>query len=125
MHGGGRAGYVDRPLLRYRVDGAGLTADRMTALRSRVQVLERAAALDLAPDERRVVDHFLRRRRRRAQLAEIEVAVAARAPGARRGAATAAFRLDVPLRLRGLLLAAALVPALGPRIGAYGGHRRG
>lgn len=124
LHRGARAGYVERPLLRYRVDGAGLTADRMTALRSRVQVLERAAALDLSPDERRVVEQTLRRRRRRARLAEVEVALAAREPHARRRAAAEAFGPDVPLGVRALLLASAAVPGLGTRIAAVGGHRR-
>jgi hypothetical protein len=93
-------------------------------LRSRVHVLERASTLDLSPGQRRLVEGTLRRRRRRARLAEIEVALAAREPGSRRRAAAAAFGGDVPLRVRGLLLCAAAVPALAPRIAALDGHRR-
>ena len=124
LHRGAHAGYVDRPLLRYRVDGTGLTADRMVALRSRVQVLERVAALDLTSDERRVVEDTLRRRRRRARLADVEVALETGAPHARRRAAAEAVARDLPIRVRGLLLAAALVPPLAGRIAAFDGHRR-
>jgi len=125
LQGGAQAGYVNRPLLRYRVDGAGLTADRLVALRSRVQVIERAAALELPPDARRAVDHYLPRRRRRALLAEVETDLAERHPGARRRAAAAALGPEIPLRVRGLLLLSAAVPQASRLIGALDGRRRG
>jgi glycosyltransferase involved in cell wall biosynthesis len=63
--GGARAGYVDEPLMTYRIDGVGLTGDRLASLRERLTVLERARALPLLEPERAALEETLARERRK------------------------------------------------------------
>jgi hypothetical protein len=116
LHAGCRAGGIDEPLLRYRIAGhQSLTDDRVAALQSRVRVLEVAAQLDLAADERAELDRYLRRRRRRVLLAESEQALRARRPDARRRSFVVAFAREMPLGARLRALAAAAAPRTAAR----------
>ena len=116
LHAGCRAGGIDEPLLRYRISGhESLTDDRVAALQSRVRVLEVAARLDLAGDEREQLEVFLRRRRRRVLLAEAEQALRAHGPDARRTALAVAFASAMPLQVRLKALAAAIAPRVAAR----------
>jgi GT2 family glycosyltransferase len=128
LHAGSAAGLVDQPLLRYRIGTRSLTGDRLKALRSRVHILELASKLDLSADERRALDHFLARRRRRLLLAEAERALRAHDPDARRRSLTAAFASGMPLRPRLLAFGAAAAPGIAARtlaaIESRSGHTR-
>jgi Glycosyl transferase family 2 len=116
LHRGAAAGLVDQPLLRYRISGAGsLTDDRVAALRSRVQILERAACLDLTPAERRAVERFVSARRRRAMLAEADQALLDGRPDRRRRAFEVARTSGIGPRIRINALAAMLAPRLAAR----------
>jgi glycosyltransferase involved in cell wall biosynthesis len=115
LHRGSAAGAVDEPLLRYRVGGPSLTSDRVAALRSRERVLALAARLDLSPDERFVLERFLRRRRRAAALVEAEQAIRERRRDARTRALRAALTPGTSLAPRAKSLAAAAAPGLAAR----------
>jgi hypothetical protein len=116
LHGGALAGLVDEPLLRYRIAGEGsLTDNRAAALRYRVTVLERAATLDLSARERAELERFLPRRRRRALLAEAQLALREHAPDARRRALGVAVAAGMPGSTRARAVAAALAPGAAAR----------
>lgn len=113
LHAGAKAGIVNEPLLRYRIAGEhSLTDDRVGALRGRVEVLEYAARLDLTPEERRELERFLPRRRRRALLAEAELALRQRSASARRRAIEVTLARGMPAAARLKGLTAALAPRL-------------
>jgi GT2 family glycosyltransferase len=120
---GARVGLVPEPLVRYRLREDSLTADRAVALRSRVTVLERALELPLSPEQRRLAESLLPRRRRRADVAAAESAVRGRDPSARRRALAVARMRDVPVRTRLAALAAAIAPARAA-VRLAGGSRR-
>jgi GT2 family glycosyltransferase len=128
LHAGCAAGLVDEPLLRYRIGTQSLTGDRLRALRSRVHILELASTLDLSADERRALERFLARRRRRLLLAEAEHALRAHHPDARRRSLAAAFASGMPLRSRLLAFGAAVAPGVAARtlsaIESRSGHTR-
>ena len=115
LHAGCSAGMVPEPLLRYRIAADSLTGDRVNALRSRVHILELAARLDLSADERRALERFLPRRRRRLLLAEAERALREHAPDARARALAVVAAPGTPLTARARALAAAAAPRLAAR----------
>jgi Glycosyl transferase family 2 len=115
LHAGCVAGMVDEPLVRYRIRNDSLTGDRLAALRARVEVLERAALLDLTSEERQALERFLARRKRRLLVAETEHALREREPGARRRSAKVAFAPGMPPSTRLLALAAAAAPRAAAR----------
>jgi glycosyltransferase involved in cell wall biosynthesis len=112
LHGGSAAGIVTEPLMRYRIRERSLTSNRIGDLWDRVRVLELASGLDLSADERRALEHFLPRRRRRALLAETEQALRERHPDARRRSIEVARTRGMPAGIRAKALAAALVPGV-------------
>jgi glycosyltransferase involved in cell wall biosynthesis len=116
LYSGCRAGAVDEPLMRYRIGGdRSLSDDRLEALRDRVRVLERAERLELSPNERRELDYYLGRRRRRALLAECELALRVRDPAARRLALAVASASGMPAGTRVRAIAAAIAPRAAAR----------
>jgi glycosyltransferase involved in cell wall biosynthesis len=128
LHGGSTAGAVDEPLLRYRIGGPSLTADRVAALRSRVRVLELASRLDLSAEERLTLERFLRRRRHRALMAEVEQALREQRADARHKAFRAALAPGMAPSLRIKAFAASIAPRMAARritaIEAATGHTR-
>jgi hypothetical protein len=115
LHAGSAAGFVDEPLLRYRIGDTSLTANRVASLRERVSVLERASLLDLSPAERQEIERFLPPRRARALLAEAEQALRERRADARRRALDVALLSGVKPATRIAALAAALAPEAAAR----------
>ena len=116
LQSGCKAGLVPEPLLRYRITGQGsLTDNRVAALRDRVTMLERAERLDLSPEERRALERFLERRRRRAVLAEAEQALRDHSPDARRRNLKIALDSGMPGISRIKWLGAAIAPGAAAR----------
>jgi glycosyltransferase involved in cell wall biosynthesis len=115
LHAGSAAGFVDEPLLRYRVGDTGLTANRVASLRERVSVLERASLLDLSRAERQEIERFLPPRRARALLAEAEQALRERRADARRRALDVVLLSGVKPATRIAALATALAPEAAAR----------
>jgi len=113
---GAAVGLVDEPLYRYRLRPDSLTADRIAALRSRVQVLE---ALRSHPGLTRVERHELERsldgKRRRVLQAEAELAVNELHPDARDRALALARAPGASGRQRLSALAWAVSPDRGRR----------
>ncbi|HYZ76630.1 MAG TPA: glycosyltransferase [Gaiellaceae bacterium] len=108
-------GIVDEPLVRYRLRHGSLASRRAAALRDRVVVLEKARSHPtLTRTERRLLEHSLRVKRRRALLAEAEAAVRG-GDGARRSTLALAAAPGLPLATRAKALAAALFPAAARR----------
>jgi glycosyl transferase family 2 len=128
LHGGCAAGLVDEPLMRYRIGAESISSDRLAGLRARVHILELASQLDLSPEEREALEHFLARRRGRVLVAEAEQALRARDPDARRRSVTAALAPGMPVVSRLKALAAAVAPRTAARrlaaIEARTGHTR-
>ena len=116
LYGGCRAGAVDEPLIRYRIgSNRSLSDNRIEALRDRVRVLELAAQLDLAPDERRALEYYLGRRRRRVLLAESEQALRGHRSDARKLSLAVATTPGMPAGTRARAAAAAIAPRLAAR----------
>ena len=110
------AGLVDEPLYRYRLRPDSLTADRISALRSRVQVLEALRAHPgLARPEERALAHSLDGKRRRVLQAEAELAVLEGRRDARRRALALARARRSTTRQRLAALAWATSPARARR----------
>jgi glycosyltransferase involved in cell wall biosynthesis len=110
---GAQVGLVDEPLLWYRLHPRSLTARRGAALRARVDLLEKHADNpNLRAHERASLEQALVRARRRAILAEAEVALKGRLPQARRSllrlAASGAFTWTERIRACAALLAPGL-----------------
>ena len=116
LHAGSVAGLVDEPLLRYRIHRGSLTSDRLNTLRSRVHILELAAALDLSPAQRAELERYLSRRRNRLLLAQAEQALRSGAPDARRRSLAAARSPEMPAASRLRALAAAAAPRTAARV---------
>ncbi len=111
LHRGSAAGLVQEPLMRYRITGQGsLTDNRVAALRDRVTMLEHAAQLDLSSDQRRALERFLTRRRRRALLAEAEQALREHGSDARRRNMAIVLERGMGRSARIKALAAAVAP---------------
>ena len=116
VYAGCRAGAVGEPLLRYRIGSErSLSDNRVEALRDRVRVLERAAQLELSAEERRQLDYYLGRRKRRVLLAESERALREGRSGARRLSLAVVTRSGMPTGTRLRAAAAAIAPRLAAR----------
>jgi glycosyltransferase involved in cell wall biosynthesis len=111
LRAGASAGYVDRPLYRYRLRDDSLSGSRAPALRDRVALLEKVPR-DLTPLERGALTRSLRVHRSRAVTAEAEEALRQRRPDARRRALAAARTAGVPRGTRLKALVAALAPGV-------------
>lgn len=113
---GGRAGLVPEPLLRYRIHGASLSADRLRSLRARLTLLDKAAASGrLDGEEVRVLEQVRRRARIRVRAAEAIIALQERRPGARRAALRLAVGPGVARATRMTLLRSAIRPKAAAR----------
>ena len=98
---GSRAGFVDRPLYRYRLTSTSLTGNRPAALRERVVVLEKATAnIHVRPEERLPLQRALVAKRTSALLAEAEAALRRGDPDARRRSFAVATGRHFGLRTR-------------------------
>jgi GT2 family glycosyltransferase len=116
LYSGCRAGAVDEPLMRYRMGSSQSQSDkRVETLRFRVRVLERAKQLDLSDEERRELEFYLGRRKRRVLLAESEQALRERRTGSRRLALAVATASGMPVATRVRAAAAAVAPRLAAR----------
>ena len=116
LYSGCRAGAVNEPLMRYRIGSNQSQSDkRVESLRHRVYVLERAERFDLTAEERRRLELYLGRRRRRVLLAESEEALKGRRPGARRLALAVATTSGFAISTRARAAAAAAAPRLAAR----------
>ena len=116
LYSGCRAGAIDEPLMRYRMGSNQAQSDkRVETLRHRVYVLERAKQLALSDEERRQLEFYLARRKRRVLLAETEQALRERRAGSRRMALATATAAGLPVSTRVRALAAAIAPRLAAR----------
>jgi hypothetical protein len=114
---GSRAGLVDEPLARYRVQPRSLSSQRAGMLAGYITTLEKAARDgSLSPEEREVVAHALDRYGARLALAEAREALAARSPGARRRALAVALGSGFGARTRLKALASAAAPGAAGRL---------
>lgn len=106
---GSRAGLVDEPLVRYRLHGGSLTANRVRSFGERVRVLDKAREqVDLRPGELEVLEASRREALRRARLAEAREGLLERQPGARRRALAIAAGRGLGFRSRVRLCGEAL-----------------
>jgi hypothetical protein len=113
---GSRAGLVDLPLARYRIQPSSLSAARVALLDGRCRVLERAADRgDLTPVERERVRAALAVEQRNVLLARATTALRERSPLARRLALRVARTSSLPRRTRAKATLAALAPRLASR----------
>ena len=115
LHAGARAGAVAEPLLRYRIGGPSLSADRVSDLRARLEVLGRAGRMDLSGAERAVLVPSMSKVRRATLLAEAEQGLREHRRDARRRALRVALGAGMGVATRGRALAAALAPRLAAR----------
>jgi hypothetical protein len=112
IHSGSGAGLVEETLYRYRIHRGSLTADRLSTLRERIEFLERVGRTQVLADrERSTLVRSVARYRASLALAEVEVALRLRSPGARRTALATARTAGVPLHYRAGALGAALAPS--------------
>ncbi|HXH97211.1 MAG TPA: glycosyltransferase family A protein [Gaiellaceae bacterium] len=113
---GSAAGLVDEPLYTYRFRPGSVTSQRVAALRSRVQLLEKARTHPgLSPGEARFLEHSIRANRQRVRRAEAEVALIESRPGRRRRALGLALAPEVGLRARARALSWAMDPGRAGR----------
>jgi hypothetical protein len=92
IRGGSRAGCIELPLARYRLQDGSLSSQRAPMLAGRLQTLAKARATQsLTPDELTVLDEAERRLRARLRRQRAVELLAARAPGRRRAALRAAL----------------------------------
>jgi GT2 family glycosyltransferase len=107
---GSRAGLVDEPLVRYRVHGGSLTANRARSFGERARVLDKAReqAADLRQEELETLEASRREALKRARLAEARSGLLERRPRARRHALAAAAGRGLGLRSRVRLCVEAL-----------------
>ena len=122
---GAQVGLVVEPLLSYRLGQQSLTSRRTTALRARVDVLEKHrnnGNLDVS--ERALLERVLVRARRRATLAETEFALRGRLPSARQALVAVAASGDFARKERMRACVAFLAPRLAGRWLEWR-HRRG
>ena len=111
IHSGSRAGLVEEPLYRYRIEGATLTSDRVGTLRDRISFLERAGRrYSLDETEKAALERSLAAQRQALVLTEAESALRSRARDARRRALRAARSPGVTFRARASAFAAAIAP---------------
>lgn len=111
------AGVVKEPLYRYRLHDASLTADRVGALRERVQFLEKTEAYpDLEPSEIGALGRSLDVQRRSLLRAEAESSLRKHRPDARRRALQVARTRGFGLDVRFGALFSALAPGMSARV---------
>jgi glycosyltransferase involved in cell wall biosynthesis len=109
---GSVAGWIDEPLLEYRLGGESLTSNRVETLRERAYMLEKAAAVPGLPaDLRGVAERKASVQRGRALEEAAREAVATNAPDARRRLVEVAGSKSVGRRAR----LGALLGSLAPR----------
>lgn len=109
---GSAAGLVDEPLYTYRLRPGSVTSERLAALGSRVQLLEKARAHPgLARAEQSILEASIRLNRRRLLRAEAEVALISGSADRRRLALRLAAAPGAPVRER----VRAGLWAIGPR----------
>jgi GT2 family glycosyltransferase len=117
LHSGARAGLVEEPLYRYRVEGETLTSDRVATRRDRVFFLERIKrSYNLGESESAALERSLAAQRSALILTEAEAGLRSQAPGARARALAVARSSDVSLRQRTAAIAAMLAPRTAGRI---------
>jgi len=117
LFAGAQVGCVDEPLAVYRIHAGSLSDDRPASLRSRVALLDRAAARsDFPPALRGVLRDSRRGHLQRALLAEAEAALAADDPQARGRAIGVLTGPGMPLATRLRALAAAAAPGRAGRM---------
>jgi GT2 family glycosyltransferase len=108
---GGRAGLVSQPLLRYRIHGESLSANRVRSLRARLTMLDKAATSgQLRGEEVEALEEVRRQVRSRARAAELVTALQERRPGARRAALRFAVGPGVARTTRVALVRSAITP---------------
>ncbi len=113
---GASAGLVDEPLYRYRLRPDSVTADRLGALRSRVDVLDGLRSHPgLSPREEQELERSRDVKFRRVLQAEAELAVTSGGSGVRRRALALARAPGSSARQRLVALAWAASPELGRR----------
>ncbi len=112
-----RAGLVQEPLYRYRVQGKTLTSDRVATRRDRVFFLERIKnSYDLGESEAAALRRSLAAQRSALVLTEAEAALRSRAPDARGRALAVARGSGVSLRQRAAAVMATLAPRTAGRL---------
>jgi GT2 family glycosyltransferase len=117
LHSGARAGLVEEPLYRYRVEGTTLTSDRVATLRDRLLFLERIEKSDnLVGAEAAALERSLAAQRSALVLTEAEAALRSRAHDGRRRAFAVARSSGVSLGQRAAAVAATLAPRTAARI---------
>jgi hypothetical protein len=117
IHSGARAGLVDEPLYRYRVEGETLTSNRIATLRDRISFLERIGrSYELGETETVALERSLAAQRSALVLTEAEAALRSGAGDARRRALAAARSPGVAFRSRASAVAAAIAPRAAGRI---------
>lgn len=110
------AGLVPRPLLRYRIHGDSLSADRLRSLRARLTLLDKSAASgQLRGDEVRELEAIRRQVCVRVRAAEAMTALQEGRPGARRGALRIAMTPGVARPTRMALARSAIRPGTAAR----------
>jgi glycosyltransferase involved in cell wall biosynthesis len=115
--GGSRFGLVDEPLARYRLQPAGLTADKATEWRGCVDALDRVSAgISPTAAEREALERSLRKHREWALLAEAERALRGRSADARARARAVAFGDDFGLGTRAKALFSLAAPRTAGRL---------
>jgi Glycosyl transferase family 2 len=116
IHFGAAAGLVDEPLYRYRIQEGSLTAQRVSTLRDRLVLLERASVMfELSSAERAALARSIRRQRAALVLTEAEAALRNRTREARRRAFAAVRTPGVSLAARARALAALIAPETAAR----------
>jgi len=106
---GSRAGLVDEPLRRYRLQGGSLTANRARSFHERVQLLDKARErADLRADELETLEASRRTALTRARLAEVRQATLETRYGRRWRALGISLQKGLPWRTRLRLAAQAL-----------------
>ncbi len=126
LNAGCLAGAIDEPLMRYRIGGhQSLSDNRVAALQDRVRVLERASRLELSDNERAELEFYLRRRRRRALLAELDQALRTHRPDVRRLSLAVAVAPAMTAGTRARAVAAAIAPRAAARRLAWLEERTG
>jgi len=114
---GCRAGLVERPLYRYRLQESGLSSDRAKLVRMEYEVLRRVPSIaDLSADERSALEHDLVWRRRDALLQEARSAVLKGSPDARRRSLGIATGRGFDLLSRIKALATVVAPPVSRRV---------
>jgi hypothetical protein len=117
IHSGARAGMVEEPLYRYRMEDGSLTSDRVGTLRDRIVLLERVGrSYELGESETGALRRSLATQRSALVLTEAEAALRMRERDARKRALAAARSPGIPLLTRASAIAAAIAPGTAGRL---------